>query len=43
MEDKLIKEAFKEMKKGLSKLGKCPDETDFACFEEGTLDERERE
>ena len=43
MEDKLIKEAFKEMKKGLSKPEKCPDETDLACFEEGTLDERERE
>jgi len=43
MEDKRIKEAFKEMRKGLSKLEKCPDEADLACFEEGTLDERERE
>ena len=43
MEDKLIKETFKEMKKGLSKIGKCPDESDLACFEEGSLDESERE
>jgi len=43
MENKPIKEAFKEMKKGLSKPGECPDESDLACFEEGTLDERERE
>ena len=43
MNNKLIKEAFKEMKKELPKLGECLDENDLACFEEGTLDERERE
>ncbi len=43
MEDKLIKDVFKGMKKELPKHGECPDETDLACFEEGTLDERERE
>jgi hypothetical protein len=43
MEDKLIKKTFREMKKGLSINGKCPDEADLACFAEGIMDEKERE
>lgn len=43
MEDKLIKQVFKGMKKEIPKPGKCPDEADLACFEEGTLDDKERE
>jgi len=43
MEDKQIKKAFKEMKKGLSNLEECPDEADLACFAEGIMDEKERE
>ena len=40
MEDKLIKETFKEMKKGLTKTGKCPDEADLSRFLEGITDEQ---
>jgi len=43
MEDKLIKEACKEMKRGLPTTGKCPDEAKLACFLEGTMDEKEKE
>jgi len=43
MEDKLIKETFKEVKKGLYKTGKCPDETELVHFLEGIMDEKEAE
>ena len=43
MEDKLIKKTFKEVKKELSKTGKCPDEADFSRFLEGIMDEKESE
>ena len=40
MEDKLIKEVFKGMKRELPKRGVCPDEADLACFAEGTMDDK---
>jgi len=43
MENELIKRTFKEMKRGLSRPGKCPDEAELACFLEGTMDEKETE
>ena len=43
MEDKLIKQAFNETKKGLIISSKCPDEADLACFAEGIMDEKELE
>ena len=43
MEDKLIKQAFNEIKKGLFTNEECPDEVALACFAEGILDEKELE
>ena len=43
MENELIKRTFKEMKRGLSRPGKCPDEAELACFLEGIMDEKEAE
>lgn len=43
MENKLIKLAFNEAKKGLIISGECPDDYDLTCFAEGTLDEKEKE
>ena len=43
MEDKLIKQTFNEVKKGLCINGECPDEADLACFAEGIMDEKELE
>ena len=42
MEDKLIKQAFKETQKSRSHGGKCPDECDFCRFLEGLMDEERR-
>ena len=43
MENELIKKALKELKGGLPKPGRCPDEVDLSRFVEGTLDEKESE
>ena len=43
MENELIKKALKELKSGLPKPGRCPDEADLSRFVEGTLDEKESE
>ena len=43
MENDIVKKEFKEMKNGLSKTGKCPDEADLARFTEGIMDEKESE
>jgi hypothetical protein len=43
MKDELIKRTFKKMKSGLSRPGKCPDESDLAHFLEGIMNEKEKE
>jgi hypothetical protein len=43
MEEKLIKEALKQMKRERPQHGKCPDEADMCRFVEGTMDEQETE